>query len=69
MDELIEDELAEETQDDPVAELVASDSSRAVMDATQPYPGEIGFSPLLSAEEEVSLPARRCVVMLQRVSG
>ena len=53
MDELIEDELAEETQDDPVAELVASDSSRAVMDATQLYLGEIGFSPLLSAEEEV----------------
>jgi RNA polymerase sigma factor RpoS len=53
MDELIEDELAEETPEDPVAELVASDSSRAVMDATQLYLGEIGFSPLLSAEEEV----------------
>ena len=53
MDELIEDELAEETQEDTVAELVASDSSRAVMDATQLYLGEIGFSPLLSAEEEV----------------
>ena len=53
MDELIEDELAEETQEDTVAELVASDSSRAVMDTTQLYLGEIGFSPLLSAEEEV----------------
>ncbi len=52
MEELIEDELAEE-QDDPVAELVASDSSRVSMDATQLYLGEIGFSPLLTAEEEV----------------
>ena len=52
MEELIEDELAEE-QEDPVAELVASDSSRASMDATQLYLGEIGFSPLLTAEEEV----------------
>ena len=52
MEELIEDELAEE-QDDPVAEFVASDSSRVSMDATQLYLGEIGFSPLLTAEEEV----------------
>lgn len=52
MEELIEDELAEE-QEDPVAELVASDSSRVSMDATQLYLGEIGFSPLLTAEEEV----------------
>lgn len=67
--ELKDDELADEvaTLDDDmepdVAELAgeeaipdevfAKDDSQKSMDATQIYLGEIGFSPLLSAEEEV----------------
>ncbi|MGL4205389.1 MAG: RNA polymerase sigma factor RpoS [Aeromonadaceae bacterium] len=52
MEELIEEELAEEL-DEPIAELASPESVRVSMDATQLYLGEIGFSPLLTAEEEV----------------
>jgi RNA polymerase nonessential primary-like sigma factor len=41
---------AEESSND---EVFARDDSQKAMDATQIYLGEIGFSPLLSAEEEV----------------
>ena len=41
---------AEESSND---EIFARDDSHKAMDATQIYLGEIGFSPLLSAEEEV----------------
>ncbi|HEY9043618.1 MAG TPA: RNA polymerase sigma factor RpoS [Rheinheimera sp.] len=41
---------AEESSND---EIFARDDSQKAMDATQIYLGEIGFSPLLSAEEEV----------------
>lgn len=50
-----EKQLAEESESDdpgPDIEFVQSVSQR-VLDATQLYLGEIGFSPLLSAEEEV----------------
>ncbi|WP_215395610.1 RNA polymerase sigma factor RpoS [Rheinheimera oceanensis] len=63
-DELIDDaalleddaepDAAELTAEESVAEDVfARDDSHKTMDATQIYLGEIGFSPLLSAEEEV----------------
>ncbi len=44
--------LAAEEDNTPDDVFTANDSQRA-MDATQIYLGEIGFSPLLSAEEEV----------------
>ncbi|MDR6985256.1 RNA polymerase nonessential primary-like sigma factor [Rheinheimera pacifica] len=63
-DELIDDAaLLEDDAEPDVAELAADESvtedvfarddSHKTMDATQIYLGEIGFSPLLSAEEEV----------------
>ena len=52
MEELIEEELAEDL-DEPIAELASPESVRVAMDATQLYLGEIGISPLLTAEEEV----------------
>ncbi|HEX5792297.1 MAG TPA: RNA polymerase sigma factor RpoS [Rheinheimera sp.] len=55
---LLEDEAEPEATDlaaeENVAEdIFARDDSHKAMDATQIYLGEIGFSPLLSAEEEV----------------
>jgi RNA polymerase nonessential primary-like sigma factor len=44
--------LATEEENTPDDVFTRDDSQRA-MDATQIYLGEIGFSPLLSAEEEV----------------
>lgn len=55
-----EKQLAEESESDdpgPDIEFVQSVSQR-VLDATQLYLGEIGFSPLLSAEEEVFFARR-----------
>ncbi|WP_240223056.1 RNA polymerase sigma factor RpoS [Rheinheimera hassiensis] len=63
-DELVDDAaLLEEDAEPDVADLTAEESvtedvfarddSHKTMDATQIYLGEIGFSPLLSAEEEV----------------
>lgn len=63
-DELIDDSVLLEDDAEPdVADLAAEESvtedvfarddSHKTMDATQIYLGEIGFSPLLSAEEEV----------------
>ena len=63
-DELIDDAaLLEDDAEPDVADLTAEESvtedvfarddSHKTMDATQIYLGEIGFSPLLSAEEEV----------------
>ena len=49
-----EPDVAELSAEESVAEDVfARDDSHKTMDATQIYLGEIGFSPLLSAEEEV----------------
>lgn len=54
------------------------DASSKSLDATQLYLGEIGFSPLLTAEEEVLYlllkkksftPAEHCVVMKRLVSA
>ncbi len=39
-------------------ELFSSNSSQRVLDATQLYLGEIGFSPLLTAEEEIYFARR-----------
>ena len=59
-----ENELAEE-------ELLAQGATQRVLDATQLYLGEIGYSPLLTAEEEVffarralrgDLPSRRRMI-------
>ncbi|MGL4859137.1 MAG: RNA polymerase sigma factor RpoS [Enterobacteriaceae bacterium] len=47
----LEKELADE-------ELLAQDASQRVLDATQLYLGEIGYSPLLTAEEEVYFARR-----------
>jgi len=62
-DELNEDVLLEDDVEPDAASLAAEEStsediftrddSQKTMDATQIYLGEIGFSPLLSAEEEV----------------
>ncbi|MEH8016217.1 RNA polymerase sigma factor RpoS [Rheinheimera muenzenbergensis] len=62
-DELNDDVMLEDDAEPEAAALVAEDSSsedvfarddsQKTMDATQIYLGEIGFSPLLSAEEEV----------------
>lgn len=62
-DELNEDVMLEDDAEPEAASLVAEESSsediftkddsQKTMDATQIYLGEIGFSPLLSAEEEV----------------
>ncbi len=47
------EELLEQVEDDSDDELFAKDDNVKNLDATQLYLGEIGFSPLLSAEEEV----------------
>ncbi len=48
------EELLEEVEDDSAEdEIFAKDDNVKNLDATQLYLGEIGFSPLLSAEEEV----------------
>ncbi|MCC5451466.1 RNA polymerase sigma factor RpoS [Rheinheimera sp. UJ51] len=53
-DEDAEPELQELSQDEgTLDEIFVRDDSQKSMDATQIYLGEIGFSPLLSAEEEV----------------
>ncbi|HEX5792055.1 MAG TPA: sigma-70 family RNA polymerase sigma factor, partial [Rheinheimera sp.] len=62
-DELVEEGLLEDDAEPDAAalaaeenstdEVFARDDSQKTMDATQIYLGEIGFSPLLSAEEEV----------------
>ena len=43
----------EDTDDSVPAELATAEAQRVSMDVTQLYLGEIGFSPLLTAEEEV----------------
>lgn len=54
LDDDTEPDVAGLTAEDSVTEDVfARDDSHKTMDATQIYLGEIGFSPLLSAEEEV----------------
>lgn len=50
---LLEDETEPESADDNIDDVFAKDDSQKTMDATQIYLSEIGFSPLLSAEEEV----------------
>ncbi|CNH71619.1 RNA polymerase sigma factor RpoS [Yersinia enterocolitica] len=50
-DEPTESELAED-------ELLAQGVTQRVLDATQLYLGEIGYSPLLTAEEEVYFARR-----------
>ena len=53
-DEDLDPELLELSADDSsIEELLVKDDSQKTLDATQIYLGEIGFSPLLSAEEEV----------------
>ena len=43
----------DDTEDSVPAELATAEAQRVSMDVTQLYLGEIGFSPLLTAEEEV----------------
>lgn len=53
-DDDLDPELSELSADDgSLEELLVRDESLKTLDATQIYLGEIGFSPLLSAEEEV----------------
>lgn len=53
-DDDLDAELLELSADDgSLEELLVRDDSQKTLDATQIYLGEIGFSPLLSAEEEV----------------
>lgn len=53
-DDDLDTELLELSADDSSLEdLLVRDDSQKALDATQIYLGEIGFSPLLSAEEEV----------------
>ncbi|MAD77393.1 MAG: RNA polymerase sigma factor RpoS [Rheinheimera sp.] len=54
LDEEMEPDVAELAGEEVIPDDVfAKDDSHKTMDATQIYLGEIGFSPLLSAEEEV----------------
>jgi RNA polymerase nonessential primary-like sigma factor len=54
LDEEMEPDVTELVGEETIAdEVFAKDDSQKSMDATQIYLGEIGFSPLLSAEEEV----------------
>ncbi|PRD39156.1 UNVERIFIED_CONTAM: rpoS [Trichonephila clavipes] len=54
VDEDLDPELLELSADETVSdEIFVRDDSQKTLDATQIYLGEIGFSPLLSAEEEV----------------
>ncbi|KKO44105.1 RNA polymerase sigma factor RpoS [Arsukibacterium ikkense] len=54
LDDELEPDVAELAGEDVIPdEVFAKDDSHKAMDATQIYLGEIGFSPLLSAEEEV----------------
>ena len=54
VDEELDPELLELSADETVSdEIFVRDDSQKTLDATQIYLGEIGFSPLLSAEEEV----------------
>lgn len=48
-----EDVSLEPTEDELISDLYAGKNAAKVMDATQIYLSEIGFSPLLSAQEEV----------------
>src|SRR5574344_775450 len=61
----------DDTEDSVPAELATAEAQRVSMDVTQLYLGEIGFSPLLTAEEEVflarkalrgDLPARKRMI-------
>lgn len=51
--------VEEPTEVDSSDELMAQAVSQRVLDATQLYLGEIGYSPLLTAEEEVFLHDER----------
>lgn len=54
LDDDLEPDIAELAGEDVIPdEVFSKDDSQKAMDATQIYLGEIGFSPLLSAEEEV----------------
>ena len=54
LDDEMEPDVAELAGEEAIPdEVFAKDDSQKSMDATQIYLGEIGFSPLLSAEEEV----------------
>ena len=59
---------AEETALDDV-DISQYGSTQKALDATQLYLGEIGFSPLLTAEEEVLYARRPCGVTRWRVRG
>ena len=48
-----DDVMASDSDDDHAEERFAADTSGRTLDATQMYLSEIGFSPLLSAEEEI----------------
>lgn len=54
--------VEEEPSDNDLAEeeLLSQGATQRVLDATQLYLGEIGYSPLLTAEEEVYFARRRC---------
>ncbi|GAB60076.1 RNA polymerase sigma factor RpoS [Rheinheimera nanhaiensis] len=52
-DEIEPDAAALASEDSSTDDIFTRDDSQKTMDATQIYLGEIGFSPLLSAEEEV----------------
>lgn len=69
LDVFDEKALAEEEAGDNEAsddELLSQSAAQRVLDATQLYLGEIGYSLLLTAEEEVFLPVERCAVMFHR---
>ncbi len=62
--------VEEEPSDNDLAEeeLLSQGATQRVLDATQLYLGEIGYSPLLTAEEEVYFARRALCVFVGWIS-
>lgn len=63
--------VEEEPSDNDLAEeeLLSQGATQRVLDATQLYLGEIGYSPLLTAEEEVYFARRAILHAMHKGNG
>lgn len=59
-----EAQVSTEEVEDQQEEITLGEDFQKSLDATQMYLSEIGFSPLLSAEEEVFFHEKRCEVAM-----